>query len=278
MHANDLTKALRVIEATTLLTAQDLSTHLLPQLLYHLDQSSGTVDTAVRAAGNNTAAAIESLQGRLQRDLAAMTSALVKDHVGAMEATGQRVVAAVTSNIEDIVAASSSTTVAVLSSTLRNLIEEAVNTAGQLHKNDDDLNAHLASVATSTWVAALQDEIRQAAAQVQEHTNESVRMATVQLSSQTQCLQQTLVAASLSTRDELRALEQTLLRALTGIDHRVKAEAEGVVTTVKAAELSVLDRISVLHEGLSGELHDRVSIKGDGNSAGKDDRNASRVS
>ncbi|CUF37306.1 Hypothetical protein, putative, partial [Bodo saltans] len=261
-HASDLRKVLEIIDTTKLLTASNLSELMLPQLLDRLDASSSRVDAAIRAAGSDTATAIRTLQAEFTKDVGSIASRLLEQQAQTFEATSnatlQSAVTLMTNHIDTIVAASSRTTVSVMTSTMRTLLDEAMHNVlpdALRQLIDDTLSDHLRDVVGGAWTTALQKQLTEATNQVQAQTQQTVATAQVQITAGITDLGKRLEAAAEATNSSILSLERSLLAGLDAglrnVQATVRNEADALRKQVDHAQLSVLDRIGVLNSGIS---------------------------
>ncbi|CUG89329.1 Hypothetical protein, putative [Bodo saltans] len=161
--------------------------------------------------------------------------------------------------VTTVVSAASKATVSVLSHTMRSLLDDLVRTVLPSIMKDavsSGLKEHLNGVVSDAWVAALQREMSDTALLVQAHTENTVTVATIQLGSQLQTLQDRLELSSTAAAEEMKSMETALMEGLgeqiNSAKTVVKDEANALRGSVESVQLSIAAKIAVLHQEVTG--------------------------
>lgn len=243
-HANDLQSVLEVVNAMQVLTAEGLSEHLLPQLTWLINSSEARAQTAVAASGKSVNEALMSMKTQLSADLNKMALDVLSvkslqekqgDVAAGMVTTINTAVgdaaALISSNMKTVVEASASTTLSVLSATMKSLLNEVIHSAiPAAWKGDpmEEIEQRLRTVIEGAWTGALTVQLTKATEQVNAHTKDAVRQATICIGTRLDSLSVALTAAVESSEVALKYLQRTL-------QQHVSAELQLVGTSGRRA-------------------------------------------
>ncbi|CUF56672.1 receptor-type protein kinase, putative, partial [Bodo saltans] len=256
---------IEAMRALQLLTADQLTAHLLPQLVGLLSNGPpcSTDGPLLQAADFN--ATVQQMHVQLRDDVGRLTTDLLmqqlEEHEATLDDSLHAAVSLITKNVATVVEASGKAAVATLATTMRSLLDDAMgNVIPQSVKRavDDAFKDHLADlhqtlidVIASTWASTLQKELELAGTQVQEHTVHTIDVAQLQVESQQTSLGQRLDAATrahqVAAVTLTNALKEALDEQLGATISTVRDEAASVRASVADMNLSAVDRIAVLH-------------------------------
>ncbi|CUI14851.1 Hypothetical protein, putative, partial [Bodo saltans] len=276
VHA--IAEGLSAMHATKVLTAEDLAKHLLPQLIALIDQTQERYVADGDATGvNRIADVVMKMDVGLRRDLNELVGSLLKDMTHNTSTAAQesvdKALEMFTETAEAVVASSNGASIAVLSATMRCLLDEAMlhvlpQAVGKavddaFHRNLGVLQKSLDDTVCSTWASSLQRELQDATKQVQAHTAQTIDAAQQQLMSRLDgTLKERLGAVLLSAHTFINELDGSMRHALDAqaskLVNIVREEAVAVRSAVATAHLSSQDRIAVLHlcmTEVTSELH-----------------------
>ncbi|CUG86358.1 Hypothetical protein, putative, partial [Bodo saltans] len=244
------------MHALQLLTADQLASHLLPQLVNLLSTGPLRSDDAA-----NLTVAVQQMHEQLRNDVDRLTTDLLKQQLVEYEATLddslRTTVSLITKNVSTVVEVSGSVTVATLATTMRSLLDNAISNVIPQSVGravDDAFECHLADLQLTlsdavaiSWTSTLQKELQLAVTQVQEHTHRTIAVAQLQVESQMTSLGLRLDAALRTHQEAVAALTNDMREALDEQLSIVRDEAALVQASVGDMCLSAVDRIAVLH-------------------------------
>ncbi|CUG32603.1 receptor-type protein kinase, putative [Bodo saltans] len=268
-HAADVKEDVSVVRATSLLTAADLSSHLLPQLvelLHKQSERSRQASPAGVTSHTDMSIAVEQMRAELRNDLNELISSMFTDLSAVVLMTGnksvEQSVEMITETLTAVVASSPATTIATMSATMRTLIEESMTNVlpqavrkamdESLCANLDACEASLSTAVATAWTSALQREIHNAVDHVQAHTKQTVEAIEVHICDALHTkLGARLDAIAASAHKAMDCLDSRMKEALDAqtkdMFEVVREGAVSVRSLVEKTSLSSLERIAVLH-------------------------------
>ncbi|CUG93010.1 leucine-rich repeat protein, putative [Bodo saltans] len=271
-----ISERLSAMHATKVLTAEDLTGYLLPQLITLIDDVQDHGEQAA-AGASQIADVVKQMDEGLRRDLNELVGNLFKDmalstSIAVDESVGH-VAAMITETVETVIASSNGASIAALSATMRCVLDEAMITVlpqavgnvvdNAFHTNLAVLKKSLDDAVSDVWVSSLQRELQDATKQVQAHTAQTIDASQQQLVEQLDgALKERLGVVLVSARNAIDKLDDSMRQALDAQTNKlftiVREEVGVVRSAVAAAQLSSQDRIAVLHlrmTEVTSELH-----------------------